>query len=57
METSRDGMAELKAAQERTHYPIVGRLFARIKYGDEKFDWHADALPRHDLCSRQRAAA
>jgi hypothetical protein len=48
MQTSPEGMAELAAAQERTHYPIGGLFFPRIKYGSEAFDWHADTIPCHD---------
>lgn len=40
--------AEIERAQGRTHYPIDGEFFARIRYGDESFDWRADTRPCHD---------
>src|SRR5882724_2115155 len=44
-------MAELAAAQERTHYPIGERLLTRIRYGNEAFDWHSDTIPCHDCAA------
>jgi hypothetical protein len=35
-------------AQELTHYLVGAQPFARIRYGDESDDWHADAIPCHD---------
>src|SRR6266481_736744 len=51
MQTSPEGMAELAAAQERTHYPIGERLLPRIRYGNEAFDWHSDTIPCHDCAA------
>ena len=51
MQTSPEGMAELAAAQQRTLYPIGGRLLPRIRYGDEALDWHADNLQCHDCAA------
>ena len=47
MQTSSEGMAELAAAQEWTHYPVVDQLLSRMRYGDEAFDWHSETLPCH----------
>jgi hypothetical protein len=51
MKTSPEGMAELAAAQERTHYPLGERWLPRIRYGNEVFDWQADKSPCHDCAA------
>ena len=40
--------ARIRAAQQQTTYRIGGRTFARVPYGKERSDWHANNAPCHD---------
>jgi hypothetical protein len=39
---------KITSAQKLTHYLVENRPLARIRYGDERDDWHADTIPCHD---------
>ena len=40
--------ARIQAAQQQASYRIGGRTFARVPYGKEHSDWHANEAPCHD---------
>ena len=39
---------EIKKAQLKTTHNINGKLYNRVRYGEEKEDWNADKMPCHD---------
>jgi hypothetical protein len=44
-----EGWSEkIQAAQKVLSYTAEGRTIPRIRYGDERSDWHADRVPCHD---------
>ncbi len=44
----RDWPAQIEAAQSVSTYIINGKLYTRIRYGEEPTDWGADRGPCHD---------
>lgn len=38
----------IQKAQKKTHSMIKGKLYQRIPYGQESFDWGDDMQPCHD---------
>jgi hypothetical protein len=38
----------IEEAQRILTYSIDGQAYPRVRYGDEKSDWHADEVPCHD---------
>jgi hypothetical protein len=39
---------KIKAAQDQLSYTLDGKPIARVPYGSEHDDWHADTIPCHD---------
>ena len=39
---------KIQAAQNVLSYTLNGKRVARIRYGNEQDDWHAESVPCHD---------
>ena len=39
---------KIQAAQNVLSYTLNGKAIARVRYGNENDDWHADNVPCHD---------
>ena len=39
---------KIQAAQQVVSYTLNGKPIARVRYGSEQDDWHADRIPCHD---------